>query len=149
MIENEFDVLLLPSRQLGEYKRSVRNMRHPEGCIAQQYLMHESVTFTRMYLNRGTSSIPVQVNPAVVYNLSVVSQFIEMRSVVRGKKLTTLELFWAHWTVTENCEELQAFVDTHETRFNRRYPNGVRQLKDRVKSFNYNFSHCVSPHIYT
>ncbi|CAM8953797.1 unnamed protein product [Rhodiola kirilowii] len=35
-------------RQLGEYKRSVRNTRYPEGCIVEQYSTHECVTYCKL-----------------------------------------------------------------------------------------------------
>ncbi|CAM8918515.1 unnamed protein product [Rhodiola kirilowii] len=37
-------------RQLGEYKRSVRNSRYPEGCIAESYVTHECVTYCKLYM---------------------------------------------------------------------------------------------------
>ncbi|CAM8960320.1 unnamed protein product [Rhodiola kirilowii] len=41
-------------RQLGEYKRSIRNARYPEGCIAEQYITHECVTYYKLYMNDTT-----------------------------------------------------------------------------------------------
>ncbi|CAM8901675.1 unnamed protein product [Rhodiola kirilowii] len=38
-------------RQLGEYKISLRNSRYPEGCIAEQYVTQECVTYCKLYLN--------------------------------------------------------------------------------------------------
>ena len=39
-------------RQLGKYKKSMRNTRYLEGSIAEQYLVHESVTYCKSYLRR-------------------------------------------------------------------------------------------------
>ncbi|CAM8948061.1 unnamed protein product [Rhodiola kirilowii] len=38
-------------RQLDEYKRSVRNNRYPKGCIPEQYITHECVTYCKLYMN--------------------------------------------------------------------------------------------------
>ena len=37
-------------RALGTYKQYVRNKAHPEGSIAEAYVVNESLTFCSMYL---------------------------------------------------------------------------------------------------
>ncbi|CAM8890731.1 unnamed protein product [Rhodiola kirilowii] len=37
-------------RQLGQYKKYVRNTRYPEGCIAEQYVAQECVMYCKLYM---------------------------------------------------------------------------------------------------
>ena len=135
-------------RQLGVYKKSVRNPRYPEGCIAQQYLMHESVTFTQMYLNRATSASETVIIAALGFNLSVVSPHVEVKGVMRGEKLSASEMFWANWTVIENCSEADAFVESHLAGFKQIHPR--KSLQDRVMSFVFDWRRCIrSRHQFT
>ncbi|CAM8948480.1 unnamed protein product [Rhodiola kirilowii] len=41
-------------RFLCEYKRSIRNSRYPEGCIAEKYITHECITYCKLYINDAT-----------------------------------------------------------------------------------------------
>ncbi|CAM8982517.1 unnamed protein product [Rhodiola kirilowii] len=47
--------MYLIERQLGEYKRHVRNTRYPEGCIAEQYIVQECVTYYKLYTDNHVS----------------------------------------------------------------------------------------------
>ncbi|CAM8929745.1 unnamed protein product [Rhodiola kirilowii] len=58
-------------RQLGEYKRSVRNTRYPEGCIAKQYITHECVTYCKLYMNDSVEMD--SINEARLYGLNIYS----------------------------------------------------------------------------
>lgn len=104
--------------------------------------MQESVTFTRMYLNRVPDTSSEEVHPATGFNLSVVSTVVDVKSLVRNTQLTKEEMFWAHWTVVENCEEADVFIQAHSVQYRAHRPNGT--LRDRIESFNYNFRTCVS-----
>ncbi|CAM8877764.1 unnamed protein product [Rhodiola kirilowii] len=59
-------------RQLGEYKRHVRNTRYPEGCIAEQYIVQECVTYYKLYID---SHVSEDVKPQPTIN--VVSHHIK------------------------------------------------------------------------
>ncbi|CAM8885403.1 unnamed protein product [Rhodiola kirilowii] len=42
-------------RQLGEYKRHVRNTRYPKGCISEQHVVQECVTYYKLDTNSHVS----------------------------------------------------------------------------------------------
>ncbi|KAL9679938.1 hypothetical protein QQ045_017809 [Rhodiola kirilowii] len=69
------------TRQLGEYKRSVRNSRYPEGCIAEQYVTQECVTYCKLYLNETAMGSSDEVP---LYSLEVYSPLIKIQ-ILKGQ----------------------------------------------------------------
>ncbi|CAM8951088.1 unnamed protein product [Rhodiola kirilowii] len=67
-------------RQLGEYKRPVRNTCYPEGCIAEQYVVQECVTYYKLYTD---SHIFEDVRPP--HTINVVSYHIKSLYHIRRK----------------------------------------------------------------
>ncbi|CAM8974953.1 unnamed protein product [Rhodiola kirilowii] len=66
-------------RQLGEYKKYVRNTCYPEGCIDEQYIAHECVTYCKLYMddtNAATTNVDPggQANAATIIIEEVVGQ---------------------------------------------------------------------------
>ncbi|KAL9691603.1 hypothetical protein QQ045_012028 [Rhodiola kirilowii] len=71
------------SRKLGEYTRSVRNSRYPEGCIAEQYVTQECVTYCKLYLNESAMDSSDEVP---LYILKVYSPLIK---ILKGQGSTS------------------------------------------------------------
>ncbi|CAM8999713.1 unnamed protein product [Rhodiola kirilowii] len=116
-------------RQLGEYKKYVRNTRYPEGCIAEQYIAQECVTFVKLYLEGNTLDEPTIIESAI----SVVAPHIRPFGDIPKKKLNKKELQVAHWCVLENCEQAKYFIAEHKEQFEMKYPN--HGDKARIKHF--------------
>ncbi|CAM8940484.1 unnamed protein product [Rhodiola kirilowii] len=81
-------------RQLCEYKRSVRNTRYPEGCIAEQYITHECVLYCKLYMNDSTEMD--SSNEARLYVLNVYSPLIKVCGHCPRIKLSKKQLDMAH-----------------------------------------------------
>ncbi|KAL6579247.1 hypothetical protein OROMI_009463 [Orobanche minor] len=100
-------------RQLGEYKDSVTNKSAPEGCIVEAYLAWECVTYTKFYLGtvdptpEPMSTIPVQ------FNLSIITNEVEVHGRLPDFHLQPHELGIAHWWILLNCPEVQYWKDIH------------------------------------
>lgn len=98
-------------RQLGDYKKSVRNTRYPEGCIAEQYIAYECVTYCSFYMGDDTPAANVPNVPR--FDISVVSEHVIPRSFVRNAYLSQEEVMTAHWCVMEHCTEATKFIEKH------------------------------------
>ncbi|CAM8921952.1 unnamed protein product [Rhodiola kirilowii] len=117
-------------RQLGEYKRSVRNSRYPEGCIAEQYVMQECVTYCKLYLNETAMDSSAEVP---LYSLSVYSHLIKVCGHSPRIKLSKAQVDMAHWCVLEHCEQVGNFLEKYDEKWHRENPN--RTKIERVTYF--------------
>ncbi|CAM8974825.1 unnamed protein product [Rhodiola kirilowii] len=118
-------------RQLGEYKRSVRNSRYPEGCTAEKYSTHECITYCKLYINDATDLD--SANEARLYGLNIYSPLIKVSGHLPRVKLSKLQLEMAHWCVVQHCEEAADYLRRHTKKFERVCPN--RTKTERVKHF--------------
>ncbi|KAL9689576.1 hypothetical protein QQ045_009963 [Rhodiola kirilowii] len=93
-------------RQLGQYKKYVRNTRYPEGCIAEQYVAHECVMYCKLYMGEiedGTSD-QEEEEP---WDISVTSHVIKPMGYIRRMKLRKDEIDVTHCRGSENyCKQL-------------------------------------------
>ncbi|XP_015621186.2 uncharacterized protein [Oryza sativa Japonica Group] len=106
-------------RFLGTLKGMVSNRAHPEGSIAEAYIMKECSTFCSMYLN----GIETRFNREE-RNYDGERQFADRYSIFLsrfcafGHKddviLTQDQYNSLCWYVLNNCEELQGFLYEHE-----------------------------------
>ncbi|CAI0559000.1 unnamed protein product [Linum tenue] len=103
-------------RYLNTLKGFVRNRAHPEGSIAEAYLVDECLTFCSMYLD----GIETQFNALernfdieVDGKLSVFSS--KLRPLGHGKPVTMSveDLDMVHWYVLSNCEEVLPYLEEH------------------------------------
>ncbi|CAM8932792.1 unnamed protein product [Rhodiola kirilowii] len=118
-------------RQLGEYKRSVRNTRYPEGCIAEQYITHECVTYCKLYMNDSVEMD--STSEAHLYGLNIYSPLTKVSGHLPRVKLSKIQLDMAHWCVVEHCIQAAEYIRRHLQKFERECPN--RTKKERVKHF--------------
>uniref|UniRef100_UPI0005C968B6 uncharacterized protein LOC101295581 n=1 Tax=Fragaria vesca subsp. vesca TaxID=101020 RepID=UPI0005C968B6 len=100
-------------RQLGDYKKTNRNKRFPEGSITAAYISSECVTFYNTYLNDehtgGESS-----RGGNQFHLSVVSDEVQPYGRLgREYRLSREELKEAHWCVLQHCDELEDYLEKH------------------------------------
>ncbi|KAL9691320.1 hypothetical protein QQ045_011741 [Rhodiola kirilowii] len=92
-------------RQLGQYKKYVRNTRFPEGCIAEQYVAQECVMYCKLYMGEiGVKSDHEEVEEDY-WNISVVSHVIKPMGYLRRMQFDNNAINVMHWSVMENCEE--------------------------------------------
>jgi hypothetical protein len=103
------------SRFLGMLKDMVGNPAHPEGSIAEAYLIHECLTFSSLYLdgvetkhNRPDRNEDVQAE--VDFKLSVFTNNGSGVGKPRPGMLTLDECHQARLYVLHNCEEVEEFV---------------------------------------
>ncbi|XP_004306180.1 PREDICTED: uncharacterized protein LOC101310926 [Fragaria vesca subsp. vesca] len=104
--------------QLGDYKKTNRNKRFPEGSITAAYISSECVTFYKTYLNDehtgGESS-----GGGNQFHLSVVSDEVQPYGRLgREYRLSREELKEAHWCVLQHCDELEDYLEKHLSRQN-------------------------------
>ncbi|CAM8959718.1 unnamed protein product [Rhodiola kirilowii] len=95
-------------RQLGQYKRSVRNTRYPEGCITEQYVVTECVKYYKLYMDgsNNISSANKDTTYETQFKCSVVSDLVkpngffcrESSWISNNLKL----LIGASWIITKN-----------------------------------------------
>lgn len=118
-------ILLYFYRQLGKYKKSVRNTRYPEGCIAEQYIIQECITFCKLYINTPnlSTSEPQLDNP---FNISIYSSLINPMSILRNKRLSRTERDVAHWCIMQNCEEVAYYINKHAENYFEAFPENTR-----------------------
>ncbi|CAM8951041.1 unnamed protein product [Rhodiola kirilowii] len=62
-------------RQLSQYKRSVRNARYPEGCITEQHVVTECITYYKLYVDG--SSANTDTTYETQFKCSVVSDLVK------------------------------------------------------------------------
>lgn len=120
---------------MGEYKKYVRNTRFPEGCIAEQYIVQECVTYVNLYMynNAPEESITEEI-------------FVNVSGYLSNMRLNDQQLRLAHWCVIENCEKAKYFIEHHKEKFEEEYPN--HDDKARIKHFIPYFHHWVCIIIY-
>ncbi|CAM8909852.1 unnamed protein product [Rhodiola kirilowii] len=118
-------------RQLGEYKRSVRNSRYPEGCIAEKYITHECITYCKLYVNESSEMDSSSEVP--LYGLNVYSHLVKVSGHSRKINMSNIQLDMVHWCVLEHCQQAKNYVTKHVEKFNRECPN--RTKKERVTHF--------------
>ncbi|CAM8965697.1 unnamed protein product [Rhodiola kirilowii] len=105
-------------RQLGKYKKFVRNTRYPEGCIAKEYIAQESVMYCKLYMGEieGKSHIDDEVEEDN-FDISVVSNVIKPMGSNRRFRLNNNDIDLIHWCVMENCEEAREYIKEHAENF--------------------------------
>ncbi|CAM8928535.1 unnamed protein product [Rhodiola kirilowii] len=122
-------------RQLGEYKRSVRNTRYPEGCIAEQYIAQECVNFCKLYIGDSSNNAPTEdgSNCEPRFKISVVSDLVKPSGYLSRAKLNREQIEIAHWCVMEHCKEASYYICKHKDKIERECPNYGDQ--DRIRHF--------------
>lgn len=129
-------------RQLGDYKRYVRNTRYPEGCIAEQYIVQECITYCKLYMDNTSMEDMGGPQPTI----SVVSHLVKPRRRISRKRLDEDQIDIAHWCVMEHCDEAQYYINCHKELFNVQCSNYGDD--DRVKHFLPYFQKWVSLYNY-
>lgn len=105
-------------RYLCKLKRYVRNKGHPEGSIAEGYLLEECLTFCSRYME----DIETQFNKEDrVYDcddhgdaddrLPIFKTSGRAVGKVTPRSLTTQEWEDLHFYVLNNCEEVKPFIE--------------------------------------
>ncbi|KAL6584497.1 hypothetical protein OROMI_003786 [Orobanche minor] len=100
-------------RQLGEYKDSVTNKSAPEGCIDEAYIAWECVTYTKFYLGAMDPTPEPMSTILVPFNLSIITNEVEVQGRLHDIHLQPYELQIAHWWILLNCPEVQHWKDIH------------------------------------
>lgn len=113
------------------YKKSVRNPRYPEGCIAEQYVTQECVTYCNLYMEKVNSFLETDVEKR--FDISVYSELVKPLGLIRRKRLGQKALNFAHWAVLENCHEAKHYLASHEQLFYAQYPHSTHE--ERVNDF--------------
>ncbi|XP_004292005.1 PREDICTED: uncharacterized protein LOC101313768 [Fragaria vesca subsp. vesca] len=119
------DTWMFPiERQLGGYKKYVRNRSNPEGSIAETYLAHECVTYCNSYIFNKDDIVANDATNAPQFNLSVVLELVKpFRNIPYTERLTDAELIEAHWYVLQNCAEVNEYREYHLDHITDAYPN--------------------------
>ncbi|CAM8934247.1 unnamed protein product [Rhodiola kirilowii] len=93
-------------RQLGQYKKSVRNTRYPEGCITEQYVVTECVIYCNLYMDGAInlSSAKKGTSYESEFKCSIVLDLVKPIAYKRNFKLDKQPLEIAHWCVMEHCK---------------------------------------------
>ncbi|CAN1181773.1 hypothetical protein LINPERHAP2_LOCUS35603 [Linum perenne] len=101
-------------RFLNTLKGFVRNKAHPEGSIAESYLVDECLTFCSMYLD----GIETQFNAPernfdteICDELSIFSSKVRLLGASDYVQPTSNELNQMHWYILSNCEEVQPYME--------------------------------------
>ncbi|CAM8877600.1 unnamed protein product [Rhodiola kirilowii] len=111
-------------RQLGQYKKYVRNTRFLEGCIAEQYVAQECVMYCKLYMGKiGDTSHHEEVEEDY-WDISVVSNVIKPMGYLRRMQFDNNAIDVMNWCVMENCEEAKEYINRHVDIFYMRNPNG-------------------------
>jgi hypothetical protein len=99
-------------------KDMVGNPAHPEGSIAEAYLIHECITFCSLYLdgvetkhNRPDRNEDVHISQALDFELSVFTNNGSGVGRPRSGRLSPDDLRTARLYVLNNCEEVVPFVE--------------------------------------
>lgn len=101
-------------RFLGDLKGYVRNRAHPEGSIAEAYVVNECLTFCSFYLHGiETHFNREERNCDIVEDggLSVFSYRFRSLGAAKYVQMSPNELEMAHWYVLSNCEELEPYLE--------------------------------------
>ncbi|XP_050387393.1 uncharacterized protein LOC126803675 [Argentina anserina] len=120
-------------RQLGEYKKYVRNRGKPEGSIANAYLLNECVTYGDLYRSNATEAESSRDSIPHQFNLSVVSDVVRLfGNLPNSYKLTTNELREAHWCVLDHCSEVEYYKNKHLAKIKARQPYGAEEMQKKT-----------------
>jgi hypothetical protein len=99
-------------------KDMVGNPAHPEGSIAEAYLMHECLTFCSLYLdgvetrhNRPDRNEEVHLSQDRYFDCRVFTSTGSGVGKPRSGRLSLDELYAARLYVLHNCEEVEPFVE--------------------------------------
>ncbi|CAI0424199.1 unnamed protein product [Linum tenue] len=108
-------------RFLRKLKCYVRNKNHPEGCMAEGYIVEESIIFCSRYLHgvhnpfdkleRNGDRDSIGSGKKV----SVFNQNGYPLTMDKNRSLEDLERTQAHIYILNNCEEVQPFIREYET----------------------------------
>lgn len=104
-------------RYLGKLKGYVRNKGHPEGSIAEGYLLEECLTFCSRYMEDIETRFNKQdriYDDREIFPSNILPIF-DTRGRTFGKEcprlLTTKEWEEVHFYVLNNCDEVQPFIE--------------------------------------
>lgn len=109
----------------------MRNTRYPEGSIAEQYLVHESVTYCKSYLRRmDNEDIDTSISG---WNVSCVSLLVrpDIIETRRQFRLTESETAEAHWQVLVETDEVKPYLEEHLRRFEAKNGEDFDELRRR------------------
>lgn len=95
-------------------KGTVKNKAHPEGSIAESYIINESLTFCSLYLNGVETKFNRKERHFERENLqpstfAVFSNKIQTFGAANFGVLTIRERDILHWYVLSNCDELRPY----------------------------------------
>ncbi|KAL9673345.1 hypothetical protein QQ045_029601 [Rhodiola kirilowii] len=112
-------------RQLGQYKKFVRNTRYLEGCITKQYIVQECVMYCKLYMGEIEDTSKNQDNEEEEYwNISFVSNLMKPMGYSRWQRLNNDDIDVIHWAIVENCEEAAGYINRHIEKFYTEHPDG-------------------------
>ena len=102
-------------RYLDKIKGTVKNKAHPEGSIAEAYIINESLTFCSLYLNSvETKFNRSESHPEEDYSEScmfaIFSNKIQPFGAADFGMLSVAERDILHWYVLSNCDELRPYL---------------------------------------
>ncbi|XP_016452815.2 uncharacterized protein LOC107777332 [Nicotiana tabacum] len=134
-----------PERYMCTLKSYVRNKNHPEGSIAEAYLVEECLTLCSRYLHGGVQTRfnrRPRNNDECGYDTQTFSLFPKRCFPLGAKKsdpivLDGKSLCQAHAYVLNNCDEVQEYIREHEVEVNN-HRRGSRWSK--AKNHSQNFS---------
>ncbi|XP_019255451.1 PREDICTED: uncharacterized protein LOC109234065 [Nicotiana attenuata] len=134
-----------PERYMCTLKSYVRNKNHPEGSIAEAYLVEECLTLCSRYLHGGVQTRfnrRPRNNDECGYDTQTFSLFPKRGCPLGAKKsdpivLDGKSLCQAHAYVLNNCDEVQEYIREHEVEVNNQR-RGSRWSK--AKNHSQNFS---------
>ncbi|CAM8940949.1 unnamed protein product [Rhodiola kirilowii] len=124
-------------RQLGKYKKFVRNTRYPEGCVAEDYTAQECVMYCKLYMGEieGKSHIDDK-DEEDHFDISVVSNVIKPTGCYdRRFRLNNNDIDVIHWCVMENFEEAREYIQQHAENFYSENPYGDND--SRIEHFHF------------
>ncbi|KAK2633810.1 hypothetical protein Ddye_028602 [Dipteronia dyeriana] len=105
-------------RNLGKLKRFVKNKAHPEGSIAEGYIVNDLLTFCSMYLrgietkfNRDERNDDGSRSSQNAERMSIFSQKVRPFGATHFIQYSQQDINSAHWYVLNNCEELKPYID--------------------------------------
>ncbi|XP_024028361.1 enolase [Morus notabilis] len=104
---------------LGSLKKYVKNRAHPEGSIAEAYIVNEAPTFCSLYLTGIDSRFNrlarnwIDDEDRIVEKISVFDTRCRPIGKMPPVTLDTHLREKAEWCVLHNCPEIQQFIDDH------------------------------------
>ena len=95
----------------------MKNKAHPEGSIAEGYIVNELLTFCSMYLrgietkfNRDERNDDGSRSSQNVKRMSIFSQKVRPFGATHFIQYSQQDINAAHWYVLNNCEELKPYM---------------------------------------